>query len=53
MKVTAKGNQIRAEIDGCRLEATDTGSAYLQGAVGIALQDGSHCSLSRIRIGRA
>lgn len=53
VKVTAKGNQIRAEIDGCRLEATDTGSAYLQGAVGIALQDGSHCSLSRIRIGRA
>ncbi len=53
VKVTVKGNQIRAEIDGCRLEATDTEGAYLQGAVGIALQDGSHCSLSRIRIGRA
>ncbi len=52
VKITAKGNCLRAEIDGCVLEACDNERPYLKGSVGVSMQKGSHDRYRRIRIGR-
>lgn len=52
VKMTAEGNRITAEIDGCCLEAQDTDAPYRKGSVGVALRNGSHCKYRRIKIGR-
>ena len=52
VKITAKGNCLKAEIDGCMLEACDNERPYLKGSVGVSMQKGSHDRYRRIRIGR-
>lgn len=50
VKVTANGNCLNAEIDGTVLEVCDREHPYLQGAVGISVQNGTHDKCRRIRI---
>lgn len=52
VKITAAGNCLKAEIDGCVLEACDEERPYLKGSVGVSMQKGSHDRYRRIRIGR-
>lgn len=53
VKITAKGNCLRAEVNGCILETCDKQRPYWKGAVGVSVQRGSHSRYRRIRIGRA
>lgn len=53
VRATAKGNCLKAEIDGCVLEVCDNERPYLTGSVGVAIRNGSHDKYRRIKVGRA
>lgn len=53
VKVTAKGNYLKAEIDGCVLEACDNERPYLYGCVGVSMQHGTHDKCRKIKVGKA
>lgn len=50
VKITVQGNTLKAEIDGCVLEAIDEEHPYLRGSVGVSMIKGSHDKYRRIRI---
>lgn len=52
VKLTARGNCLTAEIDGCVLTARDEERPYLQGGVGVSMQHGTHDKCRYIRIGK-
>lgn len=52
VKVTAKGNCLKAEINGCVLEVCDHERPYLTGSVGVSMRSGSHDKYRRIKVGR-
>ena len=51
VKVTAKGNCLKAEINGCVLEVCDHGRPYLTGSVGVSMRSGSHDKYRKIKVG--
>lgn len=51
ISVTAKGNHISVEFEGVEiLSATDEDNPYLQGAIGVSVQEGSHDKYRRIMV---
>lgn len=50
VKITAQGNTLKAEIDGCVLETCDEEHPYLRGSVGVSMVKGSHDKYRKIRI---
>ena len=52
VKITAEGSCLRAKIDEQVLEVQDFENPYLQGAVGMSVQKGSHCRYKYIKIGK-
>lgn len=52
VKITAQGNILKAEINGCVLEAWDEERPYLRGSVGVSMRKGSHDKYRKIKISR-
>lgn len=53
VKITAKGNLIRAEWEECSLEVHDEERPYLQGGIGVSMQKGTHDKCRKIKVSRA
>ena len=50
-EVDAKGSQIKVKLDGEQIfDFTDDNNPYLEGSVGISVQNGSHCKYSKIEV---
>ena len=48
--VTVNENKITAEIDGTVLEVIDEERPYLQGSIGVSMQNGSHDKYRTIKV---
>ena len=51
ISVRVKGDMLTVAVDDCtRLSFQDTDSPYMEGAIGISVQNGSHCRCRKIEI---